>query len=36
MATRDVSHLKGIVAVPSKPVSLEAMKRAIAKGASGR
>ena len=35
-ATRDVSHLKGIVARPQKPVSLEAMKRAIAKGASGR
>jgi antitoxin PrlF len=35
-ATRDVSHLKGIVAAPSKPVSLEAMKRAIARGASGR
>jgi antitoxin PrlF len=35
-ATRDVRHLKGIVAKPAKPVTLEAMKRAIAKGASGR
>jgi len=35
-ATRDVRHLKGIVAKPAKPVTLEAMKLAIAKGASGR
>jgi antitoxin PrlF len=35
-ATRDVRHLKGIVAKPAKPVTLEAMKQAIAKGASGR
>jgi AbrB family looped-hinge helix DNA binding protein len=35
-ATRDVRHLKGLVAKPAKPVTLEAMKRAIAKGASGR
>ena len=30
---RDVRHLKGIVPPPSKSVSLEAMKRAIGKGA---
>jgi len=35
-ATRDVRHLKGLVAKPAKPVTLEAMKLAIAKGASGR
>ncbi len=34
-ATRDVRHLKGIVAKPARPVTLEAMKRAVAKGASG-
>src|SRR5437868_6003947 len=33
---RDVSQLKGLVAKASKPVTLEAMKRAIAKGATGR
>ena len=35
-ATRDVRHLKGMVAKPSRPVTLDAMERAIAKGASGR
>jgi len=35
-ATRDVRHLKGLVAKPAKPVTLEAMELAIAKGASGR
>ena len=35
-ATRDVSHLKGLVAKPARPVTVEAMKRAISKGASGR
>ena len=35
-ATRNVRHLKGIVAKPAKPVTLEAMERAIAKGASSR
>lgn len=33
-ASRDVRDLKGIVAAPSKPVSIEAMKRAVAKRAS--
>ena len=35
-ATRDVRHLKGIVAKPARPVTLEAMKRAATEGASGR
>ena len=35
-ATRDVRHLKWLVAKPAKPVTLEAMELAIAKGASGR
>ena len=35
-ATRDVRHLKGLVGKPAKPVSIEAMKRAIARGASGK
>lgn len=33
-ATRDVSHLKGLVAKPAKPVSLDAMKRAVARRAA--
>jgi antitoxin PrlF len=35
-ATRDVSHLKGLVAKPPKPVTLDAMKRAVARRAAGR
>ena len=33
-ATRDVRHLKGLVPKPSKPVSVEAMGRAVARAAS--
>lgn len=33
-ATRDVRHLKGLVAKPSKPVSIEAMNRAVARASS--
>lgn len=33
-ATRDVRHLKGLVGKPSKPVSLDAMQRAIARRAA--
>lgn len=32
--SRDVRELKGIIAKPAAPVSIEAMKRAIAKRAS--
>jgi AbrB family looped-hinge helix DNA binding protein len=36
-ATRDVRHLKGLVAKPAKPVSLDDMKRAVARrAASGK
>ncbi|MEO5693055.1 MAG: AbrB/MazE/SpoVT family DNA-binding domain-containing protein [Usitatibacter sp.] len=35
-ATRDVRHLKGLIGKPAKPVTVEAMKRAIARGASGK
>jgi antitoxin PrlF len=35
-ATRDVRHLKGLVAKPGKPVSVEEMKSAIARRASGK
>lgn len=35
-ATRDVRHLKGLINKPAKPVTVEAMKRAIARGASGK
>jgi antitoxin PrlF len=35
-ATRDVRHLKGLVAKPSKPVSVEAMNRAVAKASVGK
>lgn len=35
-ATRDVRHLKGMVGKPARPVTLEAMKRAIARRASGK
>lgn len=35
-ATRDVRHLKGLVAKPAKPVSLEDMKRAVIRRGSGR
>ena len=33
-ATRDVSHLKGLVPRPPRPVTIEAMNRAVAKAAS--
>lgn len=33
-ATRDVRALKGLIPKPARPVSLEAMKRAIARRAS--
>ena len=35
-ATRDVRHLKGLVGKPGKPVTIEAMKRAIARAGSGK
>lgn len=35
-ATRDVRHLKGLVDKPTKPVSVEDMKRAIVRRGSGR
>lgn len=35
-ATRDVSHLKGLVAKPRRPVSLDAMKKAVARRAASR
>ena len=35
-ATRDVTHLKGLVAKPAKPVTIEAMNRAIARASSGK
>lgn len=35
-ATRDVRHLKGMVAKPAKPVTLEDMKRAVIRRGSGR
>ena len=35
-ATRDVSHLKGLVARPAKPVSVAAMNRAVARAGSGK
>lgn len=34
-ATRSVKSLKGLIAAPRKPVSLEDMDRAIARGAKG-
>ena len=33
-ATRDVRHLKGMIAKPAKPVSIEDMNRAVARAAS--
>jgi AbrB family looped-hinge helix DNA binding protein len=33
-ATRDVRHLKGMIAKPAKPVTIEDMNRAIARAAS--
>jgi antitoxin PrlF len=33
-ATRDVRHLKGLIDKPPRPVSVENMKRAAARGAS--
>lgn len=35
-ATRDVSHLKGLVSKPAKPVTIAAMNRAIARSGSGK
>lgn len=35
-ATRDVRELKGIIAKPAKPVSVEDMKRAVARAAARR
>ena len=35
-ATRDVRHLKGLVAKPAKPVSVEAMNRAVSKAGAGK
>jgi antitoxin PrlF len=35
-ATRDVRHLKGLVAKPAKPVTVAAMNRAVARAASGK
>jgi AbrB family looped-hinge helix DNA binding protein len=35
-ATRDVRHLKGLVEKPARPVSVEDMKRAVARRGSGR
>lgn len=35
-ATRDVRHLKGLVPKPAKPVSIEAMNRAVARAGSGK
>ncbi len=33
-STRDVRHLKGLVAKPARPVSVEEMNRAVARGAA--
>ena len=33
-ATRDVRHLKGMIAKPAKPVSIEDLNRAVARAAS--
>ena len=35
-ATRGIQHLKGLVRKPATPVPLRAMKRAIARRASGK
>ncbi len=35
-ATRDVRELKGLIPKPAKPVSVEDMKRAVAKAAARR
>jgi AbrB family looped-hinge helix DNA binding protein len=35
-ATRDVRHLKGLVPKPAKPVSVQAMNRAVARAGSRR
>lgn len=35
-ATRDIRHLKGMVASPARPVSIEAMNRAAARAGSGK
>ncbi|MFZ3323740.1 MAG: AbrB/MazE/SpoVT family DNA-binding domain-containing protein [Usitatibacter sp.] len=35
-ATRDIRHLKGLIGKPAKPVTVEGMKGAIARKASGK
>ena len=35
-ATRDIKHLKGLVPKPPKPVTVDAMKRAVARAVSKR
>jgi len=35
-ATRDVRHLKGLVAKPARPVTIDAMKGAVARRGSGK
>lgn len=35
-ATRDVRHLKGLVAKPATPVTVQAMNRAVAKASAGK
>ena len=35
-ATRDVRHLKGLIAKPARPVTVEDMNRAVARGASSK
>jgi AbrB family looped-hinge helix DNA binding protein len=35
-ATRDIRDLKGMIAKPAKPVSVEDMSRAVARRAGGR
>ena len=35
-APRDIKHLKGLVANPPKPVTVDAMKRAVARAVSKR
>ena len=35
-ATRDVRHLKGLIPKPTKPVTVEAMNRSVARAAGKR
>jgi len=35
-ATRDIKHLKGLIPKPPKPVTVDAMKRAVARAVSKR